>query len=266
MNKMKTISIERLKGIMAQLRHPQNGCPWDKVQTSATIAPYTLEETYEVLDAIERNDTHALKEELGDLLFHIVFYAQMAQEQQQFDFDDICEAVCDKLERRHPHIFNQQAGISSEEAIGSWERRKTAERAEKDQHSVLDDIPASLPALMKAYKIQKRCASVGFDWDTLGPVLDKVYEEIDEVMAEAQQAVVDETRLEEELGDLLFSVVNLSRHLGHKPEMALQKACQKFENRFRNVEKLILDKGLTLETATLDEMDAMWQQVKNQQL
>ncbi|PHM74431.1 nucleoside triphosphate pyrophosphohydrolase [Xenorhabdus kozodoii] len=263
---MKPTSIERLKGIMAQLRHPQNGCPWDKVQTSATIAPYTLEETYEVLDAIERNDSNALKEELGDLLFHIVFYAQMAQEQQQFDFDAICEAVCDKLERRHPHVFNPQSGISGEEAIGSWEQRKGAERAEKDQHSVLDDIPASLPALMKAYKIQKRCASVGFDWDTLGPVLDKVYEEIDEVMDEVKQVVIDEDRLEEELGDLLFSVVNLSRHLGHKPEIALQKACQKFENRFRNVEKLILDKGLSLEAATLAEMEAMWQQVKNQKV
>ncbi|MBD2782164.1 nucleoside triphosphate pyrophosphohydrolase [Xenorhabdus szentirmaii] len=264
MDKMKPISIERLKGVMAQLRHPENGCPWDKAQTSASIAPYTLEETYEVLDAIERHDPDALKEELGDLLFHIVFYAQMAEEQQQFDFDDICEAVCDKLERRHPHIFNQQAGISGEEAIKSWEQRKSAERAEKDQHSVLDDIPASLPALMKAYKIQKRCASVGFDWDTLGPVLDKVYEEIDEVMDEAQQAVIDEARLEEELGDLLFSVVNLSRHLGHKPEMALQKACHKFEQRFRNVEKLIFDKGLSLETATPEEMEEMWQRVKNQ--
>ncbi|MDX7986648.1 nucleoside triphosphate pyrophosphohydrolase [Xenorhabdus sp. 12] len=265
MDKMKPISIERLKGIMAQLRHPQNGCSWDKVQTSASIAPYTLEETYEVLDAIERNDADALKEELGDLLFHIVFYAQMAQEQQQFDFDDICEAVCDKLERRHPHIFNQQAGTRSEEVAGSWEQRKAAERAEKNQHSVLDDIPASLPALMKAYKIQRRCAAVGFDWDTLGPVLDKVYEEIDEVMDEAQQAVVDEARLEEELGDLLFAVVNLSRHLGNDPEMALQKGCNKFENRFRNVEKLILDKGLSLETATLDEMEEMWQRVKKQQ-
>ncbi|WP_340614548.1 nucleoside triphosphate pyrophosphohydrolase [Xenorhabdus thailandensis] len=263
---MKQNAIERLKGIMAQLRHPQDGCPWDKVQTSATIAPYTLEETYEVLDAIVRNDINALKEELGDLLFHIVFYAQMAQEQQQFDFNDICEAVCDKLERRHPHIFNQQAGISGEEAISSWEQRKAAERAEKDQHSVLDDIPASLPALMKAYKIQKRCASVGFDWDTIGPVLDKVYEEIDEVMDEAKQAVLDKDRLEEELGDLLFSVVNLSRHLGHKPEIALQKACQKFENRFRQVEKLILDKGMSLETATLDEMEAMWQRVKSQKV
>ncbi|PHM33392.1 Nucleoside triphosphate pyrophosphohydrolase [Xenorhabdus innexi] len=259
-------SIERLKEIMAQLRHPQHGCPWDKVQTSATIAPYTLEETYEVIDAIERNDANALKEELGDLLFHIVFYAQMAQEEQLFDFEDICEAVCNKLERRHPHIFNQQSGISSEEAIGSWEQRKTAERAEKDQHSVLDDIPASLPALMKAYKIQKRCASVGFDWDTIGPVLDKVYEEIDEVMDEAKQAVVDDDRVGEELGDLLFAVVNLSRHLGHKPETTLQKACQKFENRFRNVEKLILDSGLSLETATLEEMDKMWEQVKKQQL
>ncbi|MDR0219603.1 MAG: nucleoside triphosphate pyrophosphohydrolase [Enterobacteriaceae bacterium] len=257
-------NIERLKSIMAQLRHPQHGCPWDSVQTSATIAPYTLEEVYEVMDAIERNDIHGLKEELGDLLFHIVFYAQMAQEEQLFDFDDICEAVCDKLERRHPHIFNPQSDITGEEAIASWEQRKTAERAEKDQHSVLDDIPASLPALMKAYKMQKRCASVGFDWDTLGPVLDKVYEEIGEVMTEVEQTIVDDERVEEELGDLLFAVVNLSRHLGHKPEIALQKACRKFEKRFRGVETLIHEKGSSLESATLEEMDEIWERVKRQ--
>ncbi|RAW86902.1 nucleoside triphosphate pyrophosphohydrolase [Photorhabdus laumondii] len=256
--------IKRLLGIMAQLRHPQQGCPWDKEQTFKTIAPYTLEETYEVIDAIERGDFSDLKEELGDLLFQVVFYAEMGKEQQLFDFDDICNAISDKLERRHPHIFGQQQDISGDVAISGWEKRKAQERAQKDLHSVLDDIPASLPALMKAYKIQKRCAAVGFDWDTLGPVLDKVYEEIDEVMDEAHQAVVDQQHLEEEIGDLLFAVVNLSRHLGYKPEIALQKACNKFENRFREVEKLILNQGQTLGAATLEEMEQMWQQVKRQ--
>ncbi|TNH44244.1 nucleoside triphosphate pyrophosphohydrolase [Photorhabdus luminescens] len=256
--------IKRLLKIMAQLRHPQQGCPWDKQQTFKTIAPYTLEETYEVIDAIERGDFSDLKEELGDLLFQVVFYAEMGKEQQLFDFDDICNAISDKLERRHPHIFGQQQDISGDVAISGWEKRKAQERAQKDLHSVLDNIPASLPALMKAYKIQKRCAAVGFDWDTLGPVLDKVYEEIDEVMDEAHQAVVDQQHLEEEIGDLLFAVVNLSRHLGYKPEIALQKACNKFENRFREVEKLILNQGQTLEAATLEEMEQMWQQVKKQ--
>ncbi|WP_036772019.1 nucleoside triphosphate pyrophosphohydrolase [Photorhabdus australis] len=256
--------IKRLLEIMAQLRHPQQGCPWDKQQTFKTIAPYTLEETYEVIDAIERGDFSDLKEELGDLLFQVVFYAEMGKEQQLFDFNDICDAISDKLERRHPHIFGHQQDISGDVAIGGWEKHKAQERAQKDLHSVLDDIPASLPALMKAYKIQKRCAAVGFDWDTLGPVLDKVYEEIDEVMDEAHQAVVDEQHLEEEIGDLLFAVVNLSRHLGYKPELALQKACNKFGSRFREVEKLILGKGHTLETATLEEMEQMWQQVKKQ--
>ncbi|NDK97620.1 nucleoside triphosphate pyrophosphohydrolase [Photorhabdus bodei] len=261
---MKSSAIKRLLEIMAQLRHPQQGCPWDKQQTFKTIAPYTLEESYEVIDAIERGDFSDLKEELGDLLFQVVFYAEMGKEQQLFDFDDICHAISDKLERRHPHIFGQQQNISSDRAISGWEKHKAQERAQKDLHSLLDDIPASLPALMKAYKIQKRCAAVGFDWGTLGPVLDKVYEEIDEVMDEAHQAVVDQQHLEEEIGDLLFAVVNLSRHLGYKPEIALQKACNKFESRFREVEKLILNQGQTLEAATLEEMEQMWQRVKKQ--
>ncbi|MDD9340526.1 nucleoside triphosphate pyrophosphohydrolase [Providencia heimbachae] len=257
--------IERLLSIMAQLRDPQTGCPWDKVQTFKTIAPYTLEETYEVLDAIEREDFADLKGELGDLLFQVVFYAQMAKEQSLFDFDDICQAVSDKLERRHPHIFDANNQLSSDEVIEGWEQRKSQERAEKAQFSVLDDIPNSLPALMKAYKIQKRCASVGFDWDTLGPVVGKVHEELEEVMEEATQVVVDERHLEEEIGDLLFATVNLSRHLGYKPEMALQKACQKFETRFRKIEKSLAESGKTTESATLDEMEALWVAIKRQE-
>ncbi|PVF12246.1 nucleoside triphosphate pyrophosphohydrolase, partial [Yersinia pestis] len=216
------VALQRLLDIMRALRDPEQGCPWDRKQTFDTIAPYTLEETYEVLDAIARKDFDDLRDELGDLLFQVVFYAQMGQEQGLFTFDDVCHAISDKLERRHPHVFSDtsqnvtQAAVNREAALAGWESRKAEERAEKALYSALDDIPDALPALMKAHKIQKRCASVGFDWNTLGPVLDKVYEEIDEVMFEARQAVVDEDKLGEEIGDLLFATVNLSRHLGHK--------------------------------------------------
>ncbi len=257
--------IDRLLGIMKRLRDPETGCPWDREQTFATIAPYTLEETYEVLDAINREDFDDLRGELGDLLFQVVFYAQMAQEEGRFNFDDICAAISDKLERRHPHIFADGTAGNSAEVLEKWESIKTAERAEKEQHSALDDIPEALPALMRAHKIQKRCSSVGFDWDSLGPVLEKVHEEIDEVMHEAQQAVVDEAKLEEEVGDLLFATVNLARHLGTKAEVALQKANRKFERRFREVERIIAVQGLEMKQATLEQMENAWQQVKRQE-
>ena len=237
--------IDRLLGIMKRLRDPENGCPWDKEQTFATIAPYTLEETYEVLDAIFREDFDDLRGELGDLLFQVVFYAQM--------------------ERRHPHIFGDATAGTSSEVLARWEQIKSAERAEKSQHSALDDIPLSLPALMRAHKIQKRCSAVGFDWTSLGPVLDKVHEEIDEVMHEAQQAVVDEAKLEEEMGDLLFATVNLSRHLGVKAETALQKANLKFERRFREVERIVASRGLEMSGIDLDAIEEVWQEVKRQE-
>lgn len=259
---MTSSPMQRLLTIMQTLRDPERGCPWDQKQTFATIAPYTLEETYEVLDAIQREDFSDLREELGDLLFQVVFYAQMGQEQGLFNFDDVCNAISDKLERRHPHVFAAEHSESAEASLARWEQRKAQERTEKDLSSSMDDIPNALPALMKAYKIQKRCAAVGFDWDTLGPVLGKVYEEIDEVMDEAQQAVVDEEKLGEEIGDLLFATVNLSRHLGHKAENALQAANRKFERRFRAVEDAVRASGKTMEEATLDEMEAHWQQVK----
>ncbi|AWP31829.1 nucleoside triphosphate pyrophosphohydrolase [Pantoea vagans] len=255
-------AIERLLGIMKTLRDPQHGCPWDREQTFATIAPYTLEETYEVLDAIQREDFDDLRGELGDLLFQVVFYAQMASEQERFNFEDICHAISDKLERRHPHIFGDATAETSSDVLKNWEAIKTAERADKAQHSALDDIPKALPALMRAYKIQKRCHNVGFDWTTLGPVVAKVHEEIDEVMHEAQQSVVDGEKLEEEIGDLLFATVNLSRHLGSKAETALQKANDKFERRFREVEAIINAQGLSMPGATLEQMEAAWQQVK----
>ncbi|HGJ5854360.1 nucleoside triphosphate pyrophosphohydrolase [Arsenophonus nasoniae] len=257
-------TIERLLLMMTQLRDPEHGCAWDKMQSFATIAPYTLEETYEVLDAIERQDFAALKEELGDLLFHIVFYAQIAKEQALFDFNEICQIVSQKLISRHPHIFAGQSFAKSDKANYDWEKNKVKERAAKNQHSILDDIPPVLPALMKANKMQKRCATVGFDWDKFAPVLAKVHEEIEEVLAEINKPTPIPSRIEEEIGDLLFAVVNLSRHLGHEPELALQKACGKFEGRFRQVEKLILNKGGSLENATLDEMEKLWQQIKKE--
>lgn len=258
--------ILRLLAIMAQLRDPQTGCEWDRVQTFDTIAPYTLEETYEVLDAIARKDFSALKEELGDLLYQVVFYARMAQEQPLFDFNDVCEAISNKLERRHPHIF----AIENENNLATekhrWEKIKAQEREAKAQYSLLDDIPATLPALMKAEKMQKRCASVGFDWHELSPVLDKVYEEIDEVMAEVKKAPRDDQRIEDELGDLLFSVVNLSRHLKQKPEQALNRACRKFEQRFRFVEKMLTEQGINIENASLEEMEIGWQKAKEKEI
>ncbi|WP_111740868.1 nucleoside triphosphate pyrophosphohydrolase [Leminorella richardii] len=257
--------IDRLLGIMDTLRAPEGGCPWDKAQTFNTIAPYTLEETYEVLDAIQRADFSDLRDELGDLLYQIVFYARMAQEEGRFDFNDVCNAISDKLVRRHPHVFGDLNVEDAQSVSVEWEQRKSAEREKKAQFSVMDDIPDALPALMKAHKIQKRCANVGFDWTTLGPVVDKVHEELEEVMHEARQAVIDESKLEEELGDLLFATVNLSRHLGHKAESALQVANRKFERRFRRVEEIVKASGKSLEQASLQEMDMVWHQVKEEE-
>ncbi|WP_410016357.1 nucleoside triphosphate pyrophosphohydrolase [Sodalis sp. C49] len=256
----------RLLAIMTRLRDPRTGCPWDKRQTFDTIVPYTLEETYEVLDAIARRDYDDLRDELGDLLFQVVFYAEIAREQGLFDFAGVCDAISDKLERRHPHIFARQPGEDGAAPPGQWEQLKARERAEKERLSPLDDIPDALPALMKAQKIQQRCATVGFDWTTLGPVVDKVYEEINEVMHEARQAVVDEDKLEEELGDLLFATVNLTRHLGKKAETALQKANRKFERRFRQVEEIIQAQGQTLPQASLEQMEAAWRQIKKREI
>lgn len=289
-------SLSRLLSIMQRLRDPQAGCPWDKQQTFASIAPYTLEETYEVIDAIAREDYTELKSELGDLLYQVVFYAQMASEQGLFDFHDICAAISDKLERRHPHVFagedNQdqdhqdQANQAQEnrdsdevvladaltteaiapEAVSErWETIKQQERAAKAQTSVLDDIPKAQPALMRAYKMQKRCATVGFDWDTLGPVVEKVHEEIDEVLAEACQVTKNEVKLAEEIGDLLFATVNLSRHLGHRPELALQQACDKFERRFRQIEQAVAARGALMSETSLEEMEALWQEIKRRE-
>ncbi|OOE90266.1 nucleoside triphosphate pyrophosphohydrolase [Salinivibrio sharmensis] len=259
-------SIERLLTIMATLRDPNNGCEWDRAQTADTIVPHTLEEAYEVADAIERENWSDLKDELGDLLFQIVFYSQLGREENQFDFEDVVNGICDKLTRRHPHVFGPKDSQGRPLLAPDWEGIKAQERAEKSPsmqpESVLDGVTQGLPALTRAYKLQKRCARVGFDWPTVPPVIDKVREEIEEVEQELAQASVNQARVDEEVGDLLFAVVNLARHLGTDAEQALRRANQKFEARFRGVENHLRDNEKNIQQCQLDELESAWQLVK----
>ena len=260
--------IDRLLQVMKRLRDPEHGCPWDKEQSFATIAPYTIEEAYEVADAIAREDWPDLKGELGDLLFQVVFYAQMASEQQWYDFDAIAHAMADKLERRHPHVFAEGEYQSHEQLHQDWEKRKAAEREQRAQSrqqqtvSLMDDIPLALPALMRAQKIQKRAASVGFDWSNVEGVVDKIHEELTEL----KQAIANQStsEMEDELGDLLYSVVNLSRHLHIKAETALAKSSDKFVKRFRSMESYAASESLVLNHATAMDWERWWQTAKQQ--
>lgn len=261
---MKTQSpgrIEDLLKLMGTLRSP-GGCPWDREQTFSTIAPYTVEEAYEVADAIEREDMEALKDELGDLLFQVVFHAQMAAEAGAFTFADVVEAIQTKMVRRHPHVFGDAGPRTASEQTADWERLKAAERAGKPRpDSVLADVPRTLPALPRAAKLQKRAASVGFDWPDVGPVFDKLQEET----AELKTALVDGStpdEVEGELGDVLFVAANLALKLGHDPEKALAATNAKFVRRFQKVEQLLKAKGISPQESTLAEMDSMWDQAK----
>ncbi len=258
--------IEALLDIMARLRDPQDGCPWDVKQDFASIAPYTIEEAYEVADAIERGDMDDLKDELGDLLLQVVFHAQMAKEEGLFDFSDVVRAICEKMIRRHPHVFGDEEQRSAGSVKGRWEEIKAEEKAAKGakQASILDDVPLSLPALVRAIKLQNRAARVGFDWPDTSQVIDKLNEEMLELSAELAKGG-DADRLEDEMGDLLFVYANLARHLNVDPEAALRRANAKFRRRFGRIEEKLAAAGKRPEDSTLEEMDAFWNEAKREE-
>ncbi len=256
-------TIDTLLAIMARLREPEGGCPWDLQQSFRTILPYTLEEAYEVAEAIENEDIPGLRDELGDLLFQVIFHARMAEEQGAFRFSDVVQAICDKMIRRHPHVFGD-ADLKDEAAVRAhWEREKAAERADKglEGRGVLAGVAQALPALVRAEKLQRRAASVGFDWDAIEGVFDKVREELDECR-ETLAAHVDPIERVHEIGDLLFSCVNLARHLGVDAEQALRAANHRFEHRFARVESGLQDLGLRAGTEVRDEMERLWELAK----
>lgn len=303
-NKAKLSEMQRLLKIMAQLRDPQSGCPWDVKQTMESLTRYTIEEAYEVADAIANGDMHDIKDELGDLLFQVVFYAQIASESRAFSFDDVAKSISDKLVRRHPHVFanplasegagdtnknltvertqlNDSALNAQWDAIKAQEKQLKKQRLKQDDEaiepSILDSVPKGMPALMYAQKLQKACAKVGFDWPDAAPVIDKVREEVEEIQQELdfKQRALDagvaplnsgvpdnQQAIEEEIGDALFAMVNLARHCKVDADTALRNASNKFANRFKGVERLAAEQGDKLDALTLDEMEALWQQVK----
>jgi ATP diphosphatase len=265
--------ISRLLEIMAALRTPVSGCPWDLEQDFASIAPYTLEEAYEVADAIERKDMDDLRDELGDLLLQVAFHARMAEELGEFAFGDVVEAITTKMIRRHPHVFGPQAAPGAKLAKGMWDRIKAEEKAERRRSRLargldpedhgkgfLDGIPPALPALVRALKLQQKAAQVGFDWKEAAPILEKIEEEIGEL----REAIAsgDRSAMTDEFGDVLFALVNYGRHLGIDAETALRQTNEKFRSRFHTVERRLGESGNSLDAATLDEMENLWQQAK----
>lgn len=258
--------IGRLIEIMAALRTPVTGCPWDLEQDFRSIAPYTIEEAYEVVEAIERGDLDELKDELGDLLLQVVFHARMAQENGSFAFDDVVGAICDKLIRRHPHVFGDPATLKADDVSAQWNEIKARERAAKggaQETSILDGVPLALPALTRAVKLQQKASKVGFDWNDARHVLGKIREETEEVAAELSASDAPATpALEEEIGDLLFVVTNLARHAKVDPEQALRGANAKFERRFHHIERRLAERGVALDAATLEEMELLWLEAK----
>jgi MazG family protein len=260
MSANQTTSLQRLLAIMARLRDPQRGCPWDVQQTFQTIAPYTIEEAYEVADAIERNDLDDLRAELGDLLFQVVFHAQMAQERGAFDFDDVAHAISEKMEQRHPHVFGTATIADAAAQTIAWEEQKRREREQRGA-GVLDDVPRGLPALTRANKLGKRAAQVGFEWPDVNGALDKIEEELAELRAEIHEGA-DRDAIAAEIGDLLFSLVNVCRYLKIDPEHSLRRTNGKFEQRFRYIEQRLQERGRSPLESTLEEMDALWNEAK----
>ena len=256
--------IGRLLEIMAALRTPETGCPWDLAQNFSTIAPYTLEEAYEVADAIARDDLADLKDELGDLLLQVVFHARMAEEQDAFDFGDVVQAITEKLIRRHPHVFADETSPTPRAVEGLWERIKAEERAtnETGQTGVLAGIPVALPALSRALKLQMKASKVGFDWNDPRAVLRKIREEADEIEAELDRSRANKAAIAGEVGDLLFAVVNLARHLDADPEAVLRQTNLKFERRFAAIERALAARGKAPQEVSLAEMDALWNEAK----
>lgn len=256
-------NIQRLLKIMATLRTPEKGCPWDLEQNFATIAPYTIEEAYEVAEAIDRGDMGGLKDELGDLLFQVVFHSQMASEAGHFTFDDVVKNVCEKMIRRHPHVFADASIKTADAQIENWENIKEQERAKKPDFSVLADVPHALPALMRAQKLGKRAAREGFDWPDLSGAIEKLDEELEEVLGAAADG--DDDAAYEEVGDLLFAVVNLARHLNVDAEDALRRANKKFTRRFQHIERALREKKLPMKSQDLDALEALWVEAKLQE-
>ncbi|MGE0629622.1 MAG: nucleoside triphosphate pyrophosphohydrolase [Hyphomicrobiaceae bacterium] len=290
----KSATIDDLIAVMAALRTPVTGCPWDLEQSFATIAPYTIEEAYEVADAIERGDLVDLRDELGDLLLQVVYHSRLAEEQGTFAFPDVVTAITEKMIRRHPHVFGDEDARSAGVAKGWWDRIKAQEKAAKAEErkavgagdaqpapSVLDDVPPGMPALTRAVKLQNKAARVGFDWPSLAPVLDKLKEELSELeeLLPARPSESDKldgstptaiagrkddegSAIEEEFGDLLFVIANVARHLQLDPEAALRRANEKFKRRFRHIEQRLAERGKTPSQSTLEEMDAIWNEVR----
>jgi ATP diphosphatase len=258
----KSRDIDRLREIMAALRDPQTGCSWDIEQTFATIAPYTIEEAYEVADAITRDDLADLKDELGDLLLQVVFHARMAQEQNAFDFGDVVESITSKMIRRHPHVFGAKRDLSPDEVKGLWAKIKAEEKAARPQkeQGLLGDVPVTLPGLTRAVKLQSKASTVGFDWNDPRLVLDKIREETREI--EGALDAGDDAAIQDEIGDLLFAVANLARHLGADPEAAIRGTNAKFERRFSHIENEIARRGQNLGEVSLAEMDVLWNDAK----
>lgn len=265
--------ISRLVEIMAALRHPEDGCPWDIEQDFKSIAPYTIEEVYEVIDAIERDDRDDLREELGDLLLQVIYHARMAEEEGAFDFGDIVDGITTKMIRRHPHVFGDEDARNAGMAKGAWERIKTQEKQEQAKRraamglppklgngSMLDDVPTTMPGLMTAVKLQQKASKVGFDWNDPRAVLAKIREELGE--AEAELDAGDKEALQAEIGDILFAVANLARHADIDPDQALRGSNAKFRKRFGYIENNIFEHGVSLEEADLDTMEGLWQDAK----